>query len=48
MIARCREACLPEPECRQDGGQFVMTLWRDWLTEVVITELRLTEPSVPG
>ncbi|THJ19555.1 MAG: DUF4062 domain-containing protein, partial [Nitrospira sp. CG24E] len=29
MIALCREAGLPEPEFRQDGGQFVQTLWRD-------------------
>jgi ATP-dependent DNA helicase RecG len=26
MIARCCEAGLPEPEFRQDGGQFVQTL----------------------
>ena len=26
MIALCREAGLPEPDFRQDGGQFVMTL----------------------
>ena len=41
MIARCREAGLPEPEFRQDGGQFVQTLRRDWLTEAVFTELGL-------
>ena len=29
MIALCREAGLPEPEFRQDGGQWVVTLWRD-------------------
>jgi ATP-dependent DNA helicase RecG len=28
MIALCREAGLAEPEFRQDGGQFVQTLWR--------------------
>ena len=28
MIALCREAGLPEPEFRQDGGQFVQTIWR--------------------
>jgi ATP-dependent DNA helicase RecG len=28
MIALCREAGLPEPEFRQDGGQFVQTMWR--------------------
>jgi ATP-dependent DNA helicase RecG len=41
MIARCREAGLPEPEFRQDGGQFVQTLRRDWLTEAVFKELDL-------
>jgi|WetSurMetagenome_2_1015567.scaffolds.fasta_scaffold00986_19 ATP-dependent DNA helicase RecG len=43
MIALCREAGLPEPEFRQDGGQFVQTLWRDWLTRVVLDELGLNE-----
>jgi ATP-dependent DNA helicase RecG len=43
MIALCREAGLPEPDFRQDGGQFVMTLWRDWLTGEVIAELGLNE-----
>jgi len=28
MIARCAEAELPTPDFRQDGGQFVQTLWR--------------------
>lgn len=46
MIALCREAGLPEPEFRQDGGQFVMTLWRDWLTEVVLADLGITERQV--
>jgi ATP-dependent DNA helicase RecG len=43
MISLCREADLPEPEFRQDGGQFVMTLWRDWLTEARLDELGLNE-----
>jgi ATP-dependent DNA helicase RecG len=28
MIALCQQAGLPAPEFRQDGGQFVQTLWR--------------------
>lgn len=28
MINLCKQAGLPEPEFRQDGGQFVQTLWR--------------------
>lgn len=43
MIALCREVGLPEPEFRQDGGQFVMTLWRDWLTDSILSSLGLNE-----
>jgi ATP-dependent DNA helicase RecG len=43
MIALCHEAGLPEPEFRQDGGQFVMTLWRDWLTDSILSSLNLNE-----
>lgn len=43
MIALCREAGLPEPDFRQDGGQFVMTLWRDWLTQKAVDALGLSE-----
>jgi len=43
MIALCREAGLPEPDFRQDGGQFVMTLWRDWLTTEVLAGHNLND-----
>ena len=43
MIALFREAGLPEPEFRQDGGMFVQTLWRDWLTPKTIGALGLSE-----
>jgi ATP-dependent DNA helicase RecG len=43
MIARSREAGLPEPDFEQRGGQWVVTLWRDWLTEQMISELGLSE-----
>ena len=43
MIALCGEAGLPEPEFRQEGGQFVMTMWRDWLTDEVISQVNLNE-----
>jgi len=36
MIAECRAAGLPEPDFRQCGPHFVVTLWRDWLTETVM------------
>ena len=43
MIARLREAGLPEPEFRQDGGTFVQALWRHWLTSDVLASLDLSE-----
>jgi ATP-dependent DNA helicase RecG len=43
MIARCLEASLPEPDFHQDGGQWVVTLWRDWLTYEVLEEYNLNE-----
>jgi hypothetical protein len=43
MIARCRESGLPEPDFEQRGSQWVVTLWRDWMTETVIAELGLKE-----
>jgi predicted HTH transcriptional regulator len=43
MIARCREAGLPEPDFDLRSGQFVLTLWRDWLTEPLMAEFNLNE-----
>ena len=43
MIADCRAAGLPEPDFRQSGPHFVTTLWRDWLTEAVVTKMGLNE-----
>jgi ATP-dependent DNA helicase RecG len=43
MNWRCRETGLPEPEFEQRGNQFVVTLWRDWLTEEVLAGLKLTD-----
>jgi hypothetical protein len=43
MIRLCRQAGLPEPEYRQDGGMFVQTLARDWVTEETLTVLGLSE-----
>jgi len=48
MIALCRDAGLPEPEFRQDGGQWTVTLWRDWLTERLITGLSLNDRQQKG
>ena len=43
MIALCQEAGLPSPDFEQRGGQFVITVWRDWLTESVLASLDLNE-----
>ena len=43
MIARCRETGLPEPDFEQRADQFVVTIWRDWLTEEVMVDLGLNE-----
>jgi len=43
MIRECSESGLPEPEFEQRGGEFVVTLWRDWLTETVMDRLHLIE-----
>jgi predicted HTH transcriptional regulator len=41
MIERCRDLGLQEPDFEQRAGQFVITLWRDWLTEAVLAEYHL-------
>lgn len=41
VIAGCQSADLPEPDFRQSGDEFVVTLWRDWLTENVLAGLEL-------
>jgi DNA-binding HxlR family transcriptional regulator len=46
MISDCREAGLPEPEFKQQGPHFVVTLWRDWLTEEVLARLDLNEQQM--
>ena len=43
MIADCREAGLPEPDFEQRGPHFVVTLWRNWLTDSVMDQLGLTD-----
>ena len=42
-IRLCQQAGLPEPEYRQDGGMFVQTLTRDWLTEAILEKMGLNE-----
>ncbi|MBI5601730.1 MAG: DUF4062 domain-containing protein [Deltaproteobacteria bacterium] len=43
MIELSREAGLPEPQFEQRSGFFVVTLWRDWLTDEVIAKIGLNE-----
>jgi ATP-dependent DNA helicase RecG len=46
MIGLCKGAGLPEPQFEQRGGFFVVTLWRDWLTNSVMANLGLSERQV--
>jgi predicted HTH transcriptional regulator len=39
MTTGCRDAGLPEPDFSQSGREFVVTLWRDWLTDAVMKDL---------
>ena len=43
MIPDCREAGLPEPDFEQRGPHFVVTLWRDWLTDEVMKRFELNK-----
>lgn len=48
VIRLCREANLPIPDFVQRGDQFVVTLWRDWLTEEFLRSLGLTDWQMQG
>ncbi|MFH0924408.1 MAG: ATP-binding protein [bacterium] len=43
MIATCHKVGLPEPVFEQRGNQFVLTIWRNWLTESVLVKLDLND-----
>ncbi|MHB8793318.1 MAG: ATP-binding protein [Thermoleophilia bacterium] len=43
MIRESIENGLPEPDFEQRGGEFVVTSWRDWLTDKVLAELQINE-----
>ena len=43
MIEKCSKARLPAPDFEERAGQFVTTIWRDWLTEEVIVLLGLND-----
>lgn len=46
VIAGCQIAKLPEPEFFQDGSQFVLRIWRDWLTLDVLQNLNRNERQI--
>lgn len=41
MMELCREAGLPPPDFAIRAGSFVLTLWRDWLTDEALAKLDL-------
>ncbi len=43
MIRESVNHALPEPDFAQHGGEFVTTIWRDWLTEKVMSGLDLND-----
>jgi predicted HTH transcriptional regulator len=43
MIRESASHALPEPDFEQRGGEFVTTVWRDWLTAAVLGGLGLNE-----
>jgi predicted HTH transcriptional regulator len=43
MIQESVEHALPEPDFGQQPGEFVTTLWRDWLTAYVLAGLNLND-----
>ncbi|MBW2346175.1 MAG: hypothetical protein JRF53_19710 [Deltaproteobacteria bacterium] len=48
MIRLCRETGSPEPDFEQRGNQFMVTLWRDWLTDVILAGFNLNERQLLG
>ncbi len=48
MIRLCRDEGLPEPDFEQRGGEFVVTIWRDWLTDDVLNSLGLNDRQRKG
>ena len=43
MIEHCRDAGIPEPDFEQRAGQFVVTIWRDWLTSEFLSGLEIND-----
>jgi ATP-dependent DNA helicase RecG len=43
MIELCRDAGLPAPDFELRQGSFVLTLWRDWITNEALAGFELNE-----
>jgi len=48
MIDQCLTQGLPEPVFREQGDQFVLTLWRDWLTPDLLARLNVSSRQSAG
>ena len=48
MIELCKEAGLPEPDYELRQGSFVLTIWKDWLTDEVMKNFGLSERQKKG
>ncbi len=46
MIRECVAHALPEPDFMQRGGEFTITVWRDWLTDKVLAAFKLNERQI--
>jgi ATP-dependent DNA helicase RecG len=46
MISDCLDAGLPEPDFAKHGSHFVVTLWRDWLTDQRLAEFGLNDRQI--
>ncbi len=46
MISLSKYADIPEPDFEQQGNEFVVTLWRDWLSEAYLTRLNLNDRQI--
>jgi len=48
MIRESRSHSLPEPDFAQRGGEFTVTVWRDWLTAEVLDRFNLNQRQKRG
>lgn len=48
MVRFCTDAGLPEPDFFQDGDQWVVRFWRDWMNEARLAELGLNRRQIAG